>query len=362
MEIVKTAGYDFTFTDLVISLKAWSAYLIKKWKIILFISVIGTSFGFLFASFQKPNYNAKLTFVVEEGKGASPNLGSLASLAGQFGVDIGGSNGGGLLSGDNILLYFKSSSLAREVLLSPIDSSNSTRSIADEYVKVYNLEKGWLKDNNIKSIKFPVLKLNQTLTRQQDSLLKVIIDKINTNQFNVARVDKKASIIEVSTTMRSEMLAKIYCEKIVQSVVERYITLKTKRQYSTVLKLQFRADSLESLLRQKTISGAKLQSSSSTLDINPLYKTRTSVASETTQRDKTLLSTIYASVVQNLELAKFTLNQDTPIIQIVDSPILPLKIEKLSRLKAALIGLLATSSLTIFVLVYKKIKIKRGNG
>lgn len=37
-----------------------------------------------------------------------------------------------------------------------------------------------------------------------------------------------------------------------------------------------------------------------------------------------MLSSIFASVVQNLELAKFTLSQETPAIQIIDRPTFPL--------------------------------------
>lgn len=73
------------------------------------------------------------------------------------------------------------------------------------------------------------------------------------------------------------------------------------------------------------------------MDINPLYRTGTSVAVETTLRDKTLLSTYFCKCHQNLEMAKFTLSQETPVIQIIDAPILPLKKEKMSRLKTAIL-------------------------
>jgi hypothetical protein len=89
------------------------------------------------------------------------------------------------------------------------------------------------------------------------------------------------------------------------------------------------------LLGKKTATGAALQTSSSTMDINPLYKTGTAVAVETTVRDKTMLATIFASVVQNLELAKFTLSQETPVIQVVDVSGYPLKKEKVGKLKTA---------------------------
>jgi len=353
-EIISNSSDEISLKELVLKIKEWGSFILGKWKIIGLVGFIGGICGFFYATSQKATYTAKITFVLEEGKGASPGLGGLASLAGQFGVDVGASSGGGLLSGDNILLYFKSPSLAREVLLSRFDSSTST-SIAEVYANEYELRKEWIEDKKIGNIHFPTLNSNLPYSRLQDSLLQTIINTILTEQFTVARTDKKAGFIDVSSTMQNELLAKIYCERIVQKVVERYINIKTQRQNATVQKLQLRVDSIASLLRQKTVSSASLQNSSSIMDINPLYRTGTSVAVESTLRDKTLLSTIFASVTQNLEMAKFTLSQETPVIQIVDSPILPLKKEKMSSLKTALLGFLFFAFTLIFGVIVKKI-------
>lgn len=345
---------EISLKELIIKIKEWVAFILKKWKIIILVGFIGGLCGFFYASSQKAKYTAKITFVLEEGKGSSSGLGGLASLAGQFGVDVGGSSGGGLLSGDNILLYFKSPSLAREVLLSTFDSSTNA-SIADVYANVYDLKKGWSENKKIGNVHFPILNQNASYSRLQDSLLQTIINTIITSQFTVVRTDKKAGFIDVSSTMQNELLTKVYCERIVQKVVERYINIKTQRQNATVQKLQLRVDSIANLLRQKTVSGASLQNSSSTMDINPLYRTGTSVAVESTLRDKTLLSTIFASVTQNLEMAKFTLSQETPVIQIVDAPVLPLKKEKMSRLKTAILGFFLVSFVLVLGFIVKRV-------
>ncbi|HQS36532.1 MAG TPA: hypothetical protein PLC18_14045 [Sediminibacterium sp.] len=345
---------EISLKDLIFKLKQWWNYIIKQWKIIALIGLIGGLAAFLYASNQKATYSAKVTFVVEEGKSSSSSLGGLASLAGQFGVDVGGSSGGGLLSGDNILLYFKSPSLAREVLLSSFDSSTNA-SIADVYASVYELNKEWSENEKIGNVVFPILNSNVSYSRLQDSLLQTIVNTIVTSQFTVTRTDKKAGFIDVTSTMRNELLAKIYCERIVQKVVERYINIKTQRQNATVQKLQLRVDSIANLLNKKTVSSASLQNSSSTMDINPLYRTGTSVAVESNLRDKTLLTTIFASVTQNLEMAKFTLSQETPVIQIVDSPILPLKKERMSILKTAFSGFFLFAFIAILGVVMKRV-------
>lgn len=330
------AADEISLKELLQKAGEWWRYLKNYWWNFAIVGFIGGVIGFVYASRQPVTYKAQTTFVVEEGKSGASGLGGLASLAGQFGVDVASGAGGGLLSGDNILLYFKSPSLAREVLLTQYDSS-SNHSIADVYATVYELKKGWEKSEKIGKVNFPPANLNKSYTRLQDSLLQKMIEGIIKTQFTVAKTDKKAGFIDVTATMQDESLAKIYCERIVQLAVDKYIGIKTQRQKATVDKLQARVDSIATLLRQKTISVASLQTSSSTMDINPLYKTGTAVAVETTGRDKTMLATIFASVTQNLEMAKFTLSQETPVIQVVDAPLLPLNKEKMSRSKTAIL-------------------------
>jgi hypothetical protein len=345
---------EISLKDLLIKAQVWLKFLLNQWMIIGLFAFIGGIGGFFYANNQQPTYTAKVTFVMEEGKGTTNGLGGLASLAGQFGVDVGANSGGGLLTGDNILYYFRSLSLSREVLLSRYNGV-STESVADLYAKTYGLKDEWSSNKNIGEISFHILELNKPYSRLQDSLLQEIVNTINSGQFSVARIDKKAGFIDVSCTMHNELLAKVYCERIVQRAVERYIAIKTRRQNATVEKLQLRVDSISSLLRQKTVSGASLQNSSSTMDINPLFRTNTSVAVETTIRDKALLSTIFSSVTQNLEMAKFTLSQETPVIQVVDSPILPLYKEKISRMKSSLIGSFLFSFIFCFFLITRRL-------
>jgi len=157
-----------------------------------------------------------------------------------------------------------------------------------------------------------------------------------------------------SAFMENEVLAKEYCERLVRVAVERYINVKTLRQKNTVDNLQSRVDSIANLLSRKTASSAALQTSASTMDINPLYKSGAAIATETTVRDKTMLATIFASVTQNLEMAKFTLSQETPVIQKVDSPLFPLTVNKVSKLKNVITFSLIFSFLIVILVIVKR--------
>jgi uncharacterized protein involved in exopolysaccharide biosynthesis len=60
-------------------------------------------------------------------------------------------------------------------------------------------------------------------------------------------------------------------------------------------------------------------------------------------------------VVVNLELAKLALRKETPLIQVIDRPILPLKKEKLGKLKSLILGGFLAGFLTVLVLIFKKL-------
>lgn len=354
-EQIQNTSDEISLKELIQKLGEWWSYLLTQWWKIALVGFIGGCIGFVYAWMQPITYTSKITFVVEEGKSGSSSLGGLASLAGQFGVDVGGSSGGGVLSGENILLYFKSESLAREVLLSRYDDL-SNKSVADVYAEIYKLKDEWAMNEKVGKVNFPPSSsTSKTYSRLQASLIQSITANILSTQFVVSKTDKKAGFIEVSTTMANEILAKLYCERVVKVAVDKYINIKTQRQKTTVDKLQARLDSVANLLSKKTVSGASLQTSASTMDINPLYRTGTAVAVETTIRDKTMLATIFASAVQNLELAKFTLSQETPVIQVVDASDFPLKKNKMSRLKTAIIFSLFFGFLLMFFLIGRKV-------
>lgn len=340
---------EISLKELIQKLGDWYRYLKTQWWKIAIAGIIGGAIGFVYAWMQPITYTAKTTFVVEDAKSGG-GISGLASLAGQFGVDVGSGGGGGLIAGDNILLYFKSESLAREVLLSPWDSTGK-QSLADRYIETHGLQEKWAKNERIGKVGFPIEQPAIKYSRLQDSLLQVIINGyILVRHCSINKIDKKAGFIQLAITMEDETLAKVYCDRLVDIAVKRYVALKTERQQKTVNKLQARVDSLSNLLSRKTSASAALQTATATMDVNPLYRTYTTVATELTTRDKTMLATVYGEVVKNLEFAKFTLSQETPIIQIVDNSTFPLSKQKSSRLFGMIRGGLIAFSLSLLII------------
>lgn len=335
---------EISLSELTQKIKGTCTFLLTKWKLVVIGSLIGCSTGFLYAWIMPVKYISRLTFVLEESKGGT---GGLASLAGQFGIDLGGAAGGSVFSGDNILLFLKSESLIRETLFTPF-SEDKIETLADRYAEVNGWKKDWANDEKIGLINFSKYSLI-SLPRKEDSLLQELTDEIFNKDLFVIKPDKKASFIEVKSSMADEYLSKLFSERLVKIATQRYVQSKTKIKFLNVQKLQNKADSLVSVLNNRTYSAASSQQQ--LVDVNPALRTAPIIA-EISSRDKLIASTLYGEVVKNLELSKTLLSQETPVIETVDQSTLPLETEKLGKLKSLVVGgLLSCIFIVCFLLI-----------
>jgi hypothetical protein len=341
-----TNSDEISLKELIEKVQELWKFLLSKWVFIVLAGMIGGVIGFFYAYKQPVKYIAKMTFVVEDAKGGG---GGLASLAGQFGFDVGGGGGGSIFSGDNILLFLKSESLVRETLLTPFDEKTGT-TLADRYAEVNKMKEGWSKNEKIGNIQFSKFNAGN-LPRKEDSLLQAIESGIIKTELAIARPDKKASFIEAKTTTLDERFSKIFLDRLVKIATDRYVQSKIKTKATNVAMLQRKADSLAAVLNNKTFSAAASQQA--LVDANPALKTN-AISSEISTRDKTMAATIFAEVVKNLELSKTLLNQETPIIQIVDQSTFPLEKEKTSKLKSLILGAFLAGFLTVLYLIASK--------
>jgi hypothetical protein len=312
-------------------------FLVSKWKSIFTAGFVGAAFGLFLSWYIPVSYVSKMKFVIEESGGG---MGGLASLAGQFGFDINSSVKGGLFTGDNVLLFLKSEQLCRETLMTPYDSKMS---LADRYAEVKQWKEKWKKKKSIGPVDFSKFK-DGNFPRLEDSLMQVIVKEIVERDLTVAKPDKKASFIEVQSIMRDEMLSKLFSERLVSIATAKYLQSKTKIKQLNILRLQRRADSLSALLDDKSFNAAASQQE--LVDANPAIRTAP-LNAEIATRNKTIVATIFGEVVKNLELSKTMLNQETPVIEMVDRSSLPLEKTGLKKI----IGILAGGLISAFVFV-----------
>ncbi|WP_290795049.1 hypothetical protein [Flavihumibacter sp. UBA7668] len=316
-----------TLRDLLEKLQLMFLFLLKNWWKIGAVAFCGAMIGYLAFTLQKPRFDAACTFVLEE---RQSGVGGLGGLASQFGIDIGsitGGGGNGMFTGDNIFEILNSQIILKEVLLSKISTKTDSVSLADRYLEISKLKAAWAGIPKLDSIEFGTKKEIGELSVVEDSVLNIIYASIVKNNLAVERVSKKGTLIKTTVSSIDPEFSRHLVQRVVHGSHDYYINMKTFITKSNITRLQKKADSLLSLLTNRTYGAAQLQLN----DPNPALRALM-VPAELASRDKAVVATLYGEVVKNLEIARTTQMMQTPILQILDAPPLSLNDNKRGKL------------------------------
>jgi hypothetical protein len=296
---------------------------------------------------QKTIYHATLTFAMEDEKSGGGISGALG-LASSLGIDLGGS-AGGAFSGANLMALMKSRKIVEKTLLSPVEYKGKTISLAEYYIEINELREGWKNTPNLKNIQFPVSSDRRDFILQQDSILKNIFSDIVSNYLSVEQIDKKISIISITVKSIEEVFSKEFCETLAKVTSDYYIEIKSKKSRMNVEILQKQVDSIRTELNS-AINGVAA-ANDNVYNLNPAFNVKKTPGTRR-QLDVQANTAILTQLVANLEISKVSLRKETPLIQVIDQPILPLDKERVSKKKSLLLGGFLAGFLTVLYLVF----------
>jgi hypothetical protein len=342
---------EISLKELIQKIQEWIAYLKTQWKLIIGIAALGGIIGFVYASFQKPNYLATTTFVLEEDKGGGGGLGGAMGLASSFGFDLGG-GGGGLFTSSNIIELMKSRLVVEKTLLNPVKVAGKEISLADYYIQINELRKGWSEKPAVASINFPVNADRTKFSLVQDSILYGISSGLTKNNLTIAQKDKKVSIISLTVKTESELFSKLFCEQLLKETSDFYIETKSKKSRLNVDILQNQVDSIRSELNG-AITGVAA-ASDNVYNLNPAYNVK-KIPGTKRQVDVQANTAMLTQLVAQLEISKVSLRKETPLVQLIDQPILPLQKDKVRRLNSLILGGFLAGFLTVLYLVFRQL-------
>jgi hypothetical protein len=342
---------EISLKELILKIQEWILYLKTQWKLIIGIAALGGIIGFVYASFQKPTYLATTTFVLEEDKGGGGGLGGAMGLASSFGFDLG-SGGGGLFTSSNIIELMKSRLVVEKTLLNPVLINGKEISLADFYIQVNELREDWSKKPAVSNVNFPVNVDRSKFSLVQDSILQTISAGLIRNNLVIAQKDKKVSIISLTVKTESELFSKLFCEQLLKETSDFYIETKSKKSRLNVDILQHQADSIRAELNG-AITGVAA-ASDNVYNLNPAYNVKKTPGTRR-QVDVQANTAILTQLVAQLELSKVSLRKETPLVQLIDHPILPLEKDKVGRLKSLILGGFLAGFLTVLYLVFGKL-------
>ncbi|TDO26900.1 lipopolysaccharide biosynthesis protein [Sediminibacterium goheungense] len=327
---------DITLQDVIGMVKSMIDFARKKIIFFATIFLIGAIAAFSYASFQKPTYTAKLTFALEEEKSGG-GLSSAMGLASAFGIDVGG-GAGGAFSGSNLIELMKSRRIIENALLAPAYLVDPRISLAEYYIANFELRKKWEKiDTGMSRAIFPLQIKRELFSRNQNKAIGSLVDQItgDDKKFNISQVDKKISIISIVFSSESEPFAKMFVESLAQEVSNFYIITKSKKARINVEILEHQTDSVRRQLNNAIAGIARINEE--TFNLNQAISFPR-VSGTQRQVDIQANTAILTQLVANLELARVALRKETPLIQVIDSPVLPLPIKKIGKIKFSLLA------------------------
>lgn len=339
---------EITFSYISVRVKVVTKYLFSRWLTLIIGGVIGALLFLAYAIFQQPTYTATSTFVLEEsGKGGM--LGQYAGLAALAGVNLD-NNDSGLFQGDNILQLYKSRLMIEKTLLSTADFNGRKELLIERYIDFNDLRDRWKSRDGINNINFNGDPAN--FNRQQDSIITDLTKKFNKKYLSVGRPDKKLNIIQVDVKSKDEAFAKNFVEKLVDNVNNFYIATKTKKLSQNVGILQKQADSVKNVINSSIASAAN--SIDAAPNANPAM-TSLRVPSERKQVDVQTSIAVYGEVVKNLEISRLSLLKETPLIQVIDTPTLPLDNNRILKSVALVAGFFIAAFVMGVILSMRKL-------
>ncbi len=346
---METQNDEITLKELLEKAKEWYSYLLSQWKIIVLAGIVGAALGLTYSIFKKPIYTATLSFALEDEKGGG--MSGALGLASSLGLDLGGGSGGGAFSGANLTELFKSRSMVEQTLMQPVLAGTDTISLAEMYIRTQEWRDKWNDKPKLKAIQFPPLTKRKYFTREHDSIMGKMYEDLSKSSLTVAQKDKKISIISIDVKSENEAFAKAFSETLAKQVSDFYVYTKSKKARMNMAILQKQTDSIRAELNG-AITGVAV-ANDNTFMLNPALNVNRAPSAKR-QVDVQANTAILTELVKQTELAKVTLRKETPLIQVIDRPILPLPKDKFGKTKGILMGGIVAGFLIVLGLIGRR--------
>jgi hypothetical protein len=331
---------EITVHDFRERFKGYWKYLLSKAALIIMITIVFGILGVTYAWMQKPVYKAELTYAAATER----SMTGYSGLAMQLGIDFAMQSS--VFEGENLMQLLKSRLLLEKTFLTPILVDGKNELLINYYILSRGMGKGLSGDSLNKLFFKPDYKPG---VRAKDSLMKKFCNDIAYGSLQIQRVDRRLDIVSVSLMDNDEFFVKNFVEQLANNAIQYYVDYKIKKARQNVEILQKQTDSVRSLITGSIVSIAV----SNDLNVNPARQIM-QVGTQRKQVDVQVNSSLYTELVKNLEFSRMNLRRETPLIQIIDTPVFPLEKKKLGRLKGGIIFAFLGGLLALIFFVLKK--------
>jgi Chain length determinant protein len=340
---------EFSPKKIILQIQVAIAYLLKSWWKILLAAVIFGIAGILKNYSKNPAYTAEITFALDEGAAQSARS-DFSQISEELGMGTTLDAGGVFSSATNIVELMQSRLLVEKVLRSSVNADGKNMLFADFFLDSLDYRDKWIKESPYPKMNFLSAKKDKQLIIFENGIIRNIYETLIAKNIIVDKKGKGTSIVSVVCTSENELFSKYFLEALIDEVTRFYIDTKTRRAKTNVTFLQKRTDSIKNVF----VGSLYGKASFTDANINAVRQMAT-VAGNKQEAEAQIFRNTYADLFRSLENAKTTLMKETPLIQYIDLPVLPLKMNAPGTLKSFIIFSLIGVFITIFFLLVVKV-------
>lgn len=339
---------QFTLKDVFVSLLAAKDAILKSWKQVLLITLLGLGIGWGLDLYLKkpPSYVAEVVFNLGTAGGGS---GMPAGLGNLFGM--GGTADANIFTGENFFIWVKSSPVFKRALLKTVKVNDQEMLLANLYLDSSDIKDNRWKDaKHLHDFRFVHAKADSFNTYERVVLNELIEDVAAAT--TIDELGKKSSFMELSVTTINENLSTLWANTLLETVDEFYAEIQTTKTRKTLNLLEKRADSLG-----RVLSGSERRLA--VVTDQSIYSVEVDKTARLSKlaRDNEFVQRLYLEALAGAEQTRVSLVREAPLFTIIEpikSP-LDLTFDPGQRKKiGALLGLLIALVFVYFKSAYQE--------
>ncbi len=342
---------QFSFKDIIIKVVNFKNLIVKNWKLILIMMLVGSAIGYAYELYnkEKPVYLAKIIFNMENGSPSGGGGGGFSDIANALGLGGGAAQNGGLFSGDNFIELLKTKNIYNRAILSKIKIKGKDVIFGNYYLEKSGVLEDELKDDiDLKTFKFKHDKYEQCTPKEkkQVRLLQNMLMPITM----LGSEGKKTSFMSLGVATRNDTLSYHWAYLYLKIVTDFYKETKTQKTRELQILIKDRVDSLKRELYRTQGAAARYADQNQQIIVQEGL-----IQQQRLQANSGQLQALYFDAVRQLDNLNFSVAKETPLFTKIDEPELPISPEKKSSKKSYILGAIIGLILAILYVSIKKV-------
>lgn len=329
--------------NFIAKVRDWVEYLVKRRMLIIVVALTGGMLGAAVSFFSKPTYTGNLTFVLSSEQNPT---GGLMALASQFGLSFGSKNNA--FDGENIIKLFESKKMFAKALFQKIPSNKQL--LINEICREEGFFEDWAKAGRLKQL-VPFVVSDTAKGGVKDSLITEVYKYALLHYLSLDKIEKELNFYKITVTSNNEKVSHFLPVALANVTAKFYTDIKSDLAKRNLRMLEREADSLRYVLN-KSLQSSLIQREQ-VFSLNPAFQSQEAPAKKSEVQTR-VLQEAYKTVVQNLEIARVTLQRVTPVYQIIDEPGISLPQTKSGLLTSFITAFILTTFFLVFFLLIRK--------